>query len=50
MTRFLVQSQVRPMSKTCNQLFDTLYDQAASLFEKPVWLRPDSGEKIGLFD
>ena len=30
--------------------FDTLYDQAANLFEERVWLRPDSGEKFGLFD
>jgi hypothetical protein len=30
--------------------FDTLYDQAASLFEAPIWLRPDTTEKIRLFD
>ena len=30
--------------------FVTLYDQSASLFEEPVWLRPDAAEKIGLFD
>jgi hypothetical protein len=29
--------------------FDTLYDQAASLFEEPVWLRPDMKETVGLF-
>jgi len=30
--------------------FDSLYDQAGSLFEKPVWLRPDTSEKVVLFE
>jgi hypothetical protein len=30
--------------------FATLYDQAASLFEEPVWLMPYTKEKVGLFD
>jgi hypothetical protein len=30
--------------------FDSLYDQAGSLFEDPLWLRPDTAEKVGLFD
>jgi hypothetical protein len=30
--------------------FATLYDQAASLFEESVWLRPYTKEKVGLFD
>jgi hypothetical protein len=30
--------------------FDTLYDQTASLFEEPVWLRPDTPKMVGLFD
>jgi hypothetical protein len=30
--------------------FDLLYEQAPSLFEEPVWLRPDTTEKVRLFD
>ncbi len=30
--------------------FDTLYEQAASLFEEPVWVRPDIKEQVRLFE
>ena len=30
--------------------FDTLYDQAGSLFEESVWLRPDTTEMVRLFE
>ena len=30
--------------------FDNLYDQAGSLFEEPVWLRPDTKELVRLFE
>ena len=30
--------------------FDSLYDQAVRLFEEPVWLRPDTTEKVRLFE
>jgi hypothetical protein len=30
--------------------FDSLYDQAAQLFEEPVWLRPDTRELGRLFE
>ena len=30
--------------------FDSLYDQAAGLFEEPVWLRPDTRELVRLFE
>jgi hypothetical protein len=30
--------------------FDTIYDQAVSLFEESVWLRPDTTEMVRLFD
>jgi Replication-relaxation len=30
--------------------FDSLYDQAESLFEEPVWLRPDTSERVRLFE
>ena len=30
--------------------FDTLYDQATSLFEEPIWLRPDTRELVSLFE
>ena len=30
--------------------FDSLYDQTVSLFEKPLWLRPDTSEKVRLFE
>ena len=30
--------------------FDNLYDQAGSLFEEPVWLRPDTRELVRLFE
>ena len=30
--------------------FDNLYDQAASLFEEPVWLRPDTKDTVRLFE
>jgi Replication-relaxation len=30
--------------------FDALYAQASSLFEEPVWVRPDTSEKVRLFE
>ena len=30
--------------------FDSLYTQAVSLFEEPVWLRPDTSETVRLFE
>jgi hypothetical protein len=30
--------------------FDSLYDQAGSLFAEPVWLRPDTRELVRLFE
>jgi hypothetical protein len=30
--------------------FDSLYEQVVSLFEEPVWLRPDTSEKVVLFE
>jgi hypothetical protein len=30
--------------------FDTLFNDAPSLFEEPVWLRPDTKEPVRLFD
>jgi hypothetical protein len=30
--------------------FDSLYDQAVSLFEESLWLRPDTSEKVRLFE
>jgi hypothetical protein len=30
--------------------FDTLYDQTPTLFEEPVWLRPDMKEAVSLFE
>ena len=30
--------------------FDSLYDQTPSLFEEPVWLRPDMKETVRLFE
>jgi hypothetical protein len=30
--------------------FDNLYDQAASLFEEPVWLRPATKDTVRLFE
>jgi hypothetical protein len=30
--------------------FDSLYSQAMNLFEGPLWLRPDTSEKVVLFE
>jgi hypothetical protein len=30
--------------------FDSLYEQVVSLFEEPVWLRPDRSERVRLFE
>jgi hypothetical protein len=30
--------------------FETIYDQAENLFEKPIWLRPDMKETVRLFE
>jgi hypothetical protein len=30
--------------------FDSLYEQVVSLFEEPIWLRPDTSEKVVLFE